>query len=268
MFFLILVCGGIAAGIIAGLFGLGGGVLFTPILYIIFSTSDLQNPSAWAIGTSLFCTFTASLSSSVQQRKNRNFFWREGLLIGLFGSVGVYAGKEVVTSKYYTETVFVLLFSLLLIAVAFLFFRKNKQKETAQDSFGQLEVKSAGISGVLGGFVAALAGVGGGVVLVPLMNLVYKLNMAKAVSISSLAIVIISMSGWAQYAFFTEQPTGLTRFTIGVVDFGTGLPLIVGAIIGGLIGVRVNHNLSPKTVRTGFALLILILAAIMLSNII
>lgn len=268
MFFLILVCGGIAAGIIAGLFGLGGGVLFTPILYMIFSTSDLLNPAAWAIGTSLFCTFTASLSSSVQQRKNRNFFWREGLLIGLFGSIGVYAGKEVVTSHYYTETVFVLLFSLLLILVAFLFFRKNRQQDTVYNISGQLEVKSAGTSGVLGGFVAALAGVGGGVILVPLMNLVYKLNMAKAVSISSLAIVIISMSGWAQYAFFSGQPMGLTQFTIGVVDFGTGMPLIMGAIIGGFIGVRVNHNLSPKIVRAGFALLILILAATMLSNII
>ena len=267
MFFLILVCGGIAAGIIAGLFGLGGGVLFTPILFMIFSASDIQDPAAWAIGTSLFCTFTASLSSSVQQRKKRNFFWREGVVIGLFGSIGVYAGKEVVTSQYYTETVFVILFSILLLVVAILFFLKNRQKETVQDISGQLGVNSAGTSGVLGGFVAALAGVGGGVVMVPLMNLVYKLNMAKAVSISSLAIVIISMSGWAQYAFFTGQPAGLTRFTIGVVDFGTGLPLIMGAVIGGIIGVRVNHNLSPKIVRAGFALLILILASVMLSSI-
>jgi len=267
MFFLLLVCGGIAAGIIAGLFGLGGGVVFTPILYMIFSASEVQNPAAWAIGTSLFCTFTAALSSSFQQRSKRNFYWREGLLIGLFGSIGVYAGKEVVTSQYYTETFFVILFSILLMVVAFLFFRKNRQKETVQGISGQLGVKSAGTSGILGGFVAAMAGVGGGVVLVPLMNLAYKLHMAKAVSISSLAIVIISMSGWAQYAFFTGHPVGLTRFTIGVVDFGTGLPLIMGAIIGGIIGVRVNHNLSPKIVRAGFALLILILASVMLSNI-
>jgi len=266
MFFLILVCGGIAAGIIAGLFGLGGGVIFTPILYTIFSGSDMQNPEAWAIGTSLFCTFTASLSSSVQQRKSKNFYWREGLVIGLFGSVGVFAGKELVTSDYYTETIFVVLFSLLLILVAVLFFRKNRQKETVQDISGQLDLKSAGVSGVTGGFVAALAGVGGGVVLVPLMNLVYKINMAKAVSISSLA-VIISMSGWGQFAFLAGQPTGLTQYTIGLVDFGTGLPLIAGAIIGGLFGVRINHKLPTKIVRTGFALLIMILATIMLSNI-
>lgn len=267
MFFLILVCGGIAAGTIAGLFGLGGGVIFTPILYMIFSATDLQNPEAWAIGTSLFCTFTASLSSSVQQRKNRNFYWREGILIGLFGSIGIFAGKEVVTSGYYTETVFVGLFSLLLVIVAVLFFRKNQRKKRTTESYGQIGVTSSGFSGILSGFVAALAGVGGGVVLVPLMNLVYKINMAKAVSISSLAIVIISLSGWAQFAFTAGQPEGLTQFTVGLVDFGTGLPLISGALIGGIIGVRINHKLSPRVVRAGFAILILILAAVMLSNI-
>lgn len=267
MFFLFLICGGIAAGIIAGLFGLGGGVVFTPILYLIFSSSELPNPAAWAIGTSLFCTFTASLSSSLQQRSKRNFYWREGLLLGLFGSFGVYAGKELVTSGYYTETFFVTFFSVLLLIVAFLFFRKNRQKVKRENTSSTLKVKSAGLSGLLGGVVAALAGVGGGVVLVPMMTLVYKINMVKAVSISSLAIVIISMSGWIQYAFLAGKHSGLTDFTVGLVDFGTGLPLIGGAIIGGLLGVRINHKLSPRAVRSGFALLILLIAAIMLSNI-
>jgi uncharacterized membrane protein YfcA len=267
MFFLVLICGGIVAGVIAGLFGLGGGVIFTPILFMIFSASDLQNPAAWAIGTSLFCTFTASLSSSIQQRSNRNFYWKEGILIGLFGSFGIYAGKEVVTSGYYTETIFVTLFSLLLLVVAVLFFKKNRQTESQQDTFGCLSTRNAGTSGILGGFVAALAGVGGGVMLVPLMNLVYKIDMSKAVSVSSLAIVVISLSGWAQYAFFAGNPGGITEFTLGLVDFGTGLPLIAGAILGGVAGVRINHKLSPRVVRSGFALLILILASVMLSNI-
>lgn len=267
MFFLLLVCGGLAAGIIAGLFGLGGGVIFTPILYLLFSASDLQNPEAWAIGTSLFCTFTASLSSSVQQRKSRNFYWREGGLIGLFGSIGIYLGKEVVTSGYYTETVFVGLFSILLMTVAFLFFRKNHRKEKDDESVASLGLSSSVLSGISSGFVAALAGVGGGVVLVPVMNLLYKVKMSKAVSISSLAIVIISISGWAQYAFLSGKISGLTQFTMGYVDFGTGLPLISGALIGGFLGVRMNHKLSAAVVRVGFALLILVLAAIMLVNI-
>lgn len=267
MFFLLLVCAGIGAGIIAGLFGLGGGVIFTPILYMIFSASDLQNPESWAIGTSLFCTFTASLSSSFQQRNKRNFYWREGLLIGLFGTVGVYAGKEIVISGYYTETIFVILFSLLLVLIAFLFFRRNRKIENIKNASPVLEIKSAGFSGLLGGAVAALAGVGGGVVLVPLMTLLYKINMIKAVSISSLAIVIISMSGWVQYAFLAGNHSGLTDFTVGLVDFGTGLPLIAGSVLGGIIGVRINHKLSPKAVRSGFAVLILIIAAAMFSNI-
>jgi uncharacterized membrane protein YfcA len=75
------------------------------------------------------------------------------------------------------------------------------------------------------------------------------------------------MSGWLQFAFLSGNPPGVTEFTVGLVDFGTGLPLISGSILGGFIGVRINHTLSPKAVRMGFAVLILMLATVMLSNI-
>jgi uncharacterized membrane protein YfcA len=120
---------------------------------------------------------------------------------------------------------------------------------------------------VLGGIVASLAGVGGGIVLVPIMNLVYKLKLSKAVSISSLAIVLISLSGWLQFAFFSGSREGLTQVTLGYVDFGSGLPLIIGAFAGGFLGVRINHSLDQQYVQLGFSFLILIIAAMMIGSI-
>lgn len=266
MLFLILVICGVVGGIIAGLFGLGGGVIFTPILYMIFSSSEISNPATWAIATSLFCTFTASLSSSIQQRKERNFYWREGIITGLFGSVGVYFGKFVATSQYYTETIFVVFFSLLLLMVSVLFFRKSKQLDNTNEKLEELSLSGAGLSGSLGGFVAAIAGVGGGIVLVPIINLVFKIRMSKAVSVSSLAIVLISLSGWLQYAFFAGNHIGLTSFTVGLVDFGSGLPLIGGAIAGGLLGVRMNHKLPQSVVQAGFGVVIIIISCLMISR--
>lgn len=266
MLFLLLIFCGIIGGIIAGLFGLGGGIIFTPILFVVFSASDITDPAVWSIATSLFCTFTASISSSVQQRSKRNFYWKEGFIIGLIGSIGVYFGKSLVTSQYYTETVFVAVFSMLLIVVAIVFFKKSKHHDSSKEQLDVLSVKGAGISGSLGGFVAALAGVGGGVVLVPLMSLVYKIRMSKAVSVSSLAIVIISLSGWLQYAFTTSTQIGLTKFSLGFVDFGSGLPLIIGAIVGGIIGVRINHRLPQNIIQAGFGIVVVIIAILMISR--
>lgn len=267
MLFILLILGGIVAGILAGLFGIGGGILFTPILFLLFTSTGLENPTPWTIATSLFCTFTASISSSLQQRKEKNFHWKEGILVGVLGSIGVYFGKITVTSPYYTKDVFVALFSILLVVVAILFYRRSRTDITFQKTYHTFGVTKAGIAGVFGGIVASLAGVGGGIVLVPIMNLVYKLKLAKAVSISSLAIVLISLSGWLQFAFFSGTHEGLTRFVLGYVDFGSGLPLIIGAFGGGFIGVRIGHSLDQQHVQIGFSVLILIIATMMISSI-
>jgi len=267
MLFLILVVGGVVSGILAGLFGIGGGILFTPILFLVFTSAGLENPTPWTIATALFCTFIASISSSIQQRNERNFYWREGVLVGLVGSVGVYLGKLIVTSPYYTKDVFVSFFSVLLVIVAVLFYRRSRTDinlQITRDSFG---VSKAGAAGVSGGIIAALAGVGGGIVLVPIMNLVYKLKLSKAVSISSLAIVLISLSGWLQYALLSGSHQGLTVYVLGYVDFGSGLPLIIGAFGGGFLGVRIGHKLDQKILQIAFSLLILIIAGMMISSI-
>ncbi|MDZ7719969.1 MAG: sulfite exporter TauE/SafE family protein [Balneolaceae bacterium] len=268
MFFLILVLAGITAGILAGLFGIGGGILFTPILFLVFTSAGLENPTPWTIATALFCTFIASISSSIQQRSERNFYWREGILLGLLGSLGVYLGKITVTSAYYTEDVFVSLFSILLVIVAVLFYKRSRTDRKLQITKDSFSVPKAGVAGVFGGVIAALAGVGGGIVLVPIMNLVYKLKLSKAVSISSLAIVFISLSGWLQYAFFAGVHNGLTPYTIGYVDFGSGLPLIIGAFGGGFLGVRIGHTLDQKLLQICFSLLILIIAVMMIGSIV
>lgn len=188
--------------------------------------------------------------------------------MGLLGSFGVYLGKITVTSPYYTKDVFVSLFSILLVIVAILFYRRSRSDVTMQITRESFSVPKAGAAGISGGIIAALAGVGGGIVLVPIMNLVYKLKLSKAVSISSLAIVLISLSGWLQFAFFSGSHLGLTPYALGYVDFGSGLPLIIGAFGGGFLGVRIGHSMDQKIIQICFSILILIIAVTMISSIV
>lgn len=265
MIFLLLILG-IIAGLTAGFFGVGGGLLFTPILFFLFTSLGIESPVTWTIGTSLFCTFTAAVSSSIQQRSERNLFFKEGLIIGCSGAIGVYFGKLIVTSAYYTEDVFVSFFVILLMVVAVLFYRKSKSDVTLQKTAKKLNVLKMNGAGIIGGLVAALAGVGGGIVLVPTMNLLYRLPIAKTVSISSLAIVLISFSGWVQYSFLADSPVGLTNYTIGYVDFGTSLPLILGAFTGGIFGVKLNKKVKASSVQMGFSVMVIIIAISMIWN--
>lgn len=268
MIIFLLFIAGILTGTIAGLFGVGGGILFTPILFYLFTSLGVTDPAVWAIGTSLLCTFIAALSSSIQQRNEDNIYLKMGIIIGLIGSMGVYFGKQVVMSEWFTDEVFVFMFSLLLILISILFFQKSKLPHRMNHEKRNLAIIELSGTGFVGGFMSSLAGIGGGVVMVPIMNLGFKLDLSKSVSISSLAIVFISLSGWMQYAFFGGYPVGATQFTWGYVDFGTALPLLSGAFIGGFLGVKAGVSISKKITNILFAILLFSISMFMLQSLI
>lgn len=267
MLFFILLALGILTGILAGIFGIGGGIFFTPVLFMVFSSIGLESTVSWTIGTSLFCTFTAALSSTFQQINEHNSYFREGLTVGLFGAVGVYFGKLIVSSKLYTELIFTLFFVSILMTVAFTFYRRGTSKKTYTLSKKRVGVNESVLTGSVGGAVAAMAGIGGGTVIVPALNLWYRVPIVKTVSISSLAIVMISLSGWLQYAFLSGTTKGVTNYTLGFVDFGTGLPLILGAFIGGFSGVRIGTYIKQSHLQLGFSILVCVVAFVMILNI-
>lgn len=253
--FIILLALGILAGIVAGLFGLGGGILFTPIFFIVFNDAGIENPVVLTIGTSLFCTFIAAAGSSLRQFNQENFFWAEGLKVGVLGAVGVTIGKWVITSGLYSREVFVVFFSLLLFYVSYIFMRRGRSDKGEEIvNSDPVSWRESIMTGGLGGFVAALAGIGGGGVMVPMLNLYYKKAFTKAVSISSLAIVFISLSGWLQLAF-SATGGAMTPYYLGYVDFGAALPMAIGGLLGGFLGALLNLKINRKYLQFAFALL-------------
>lgn len=227
----------------------------------------VEDTVSWTVGTSLFCTFTAALSSTFQQMNEHNSYFREGIMVGLFGAAGVYAGKIIVTSAFYTELVFTLFFVSILIIVALSFYKRGTSSKIITHSNSQIGVNESILTGSVGGAVAAMAGIGGGTVIVPALNLWYKIPLVKAVSISSLAIVMISFSGWMQFALLSGSPRGVTGYTLGFVDFGTGLPLILGAFLGGFLGVRIGTYIKQSHLQIGFSILVCVVAILMIWNI-
>ena len=257
----ILLLIGLVAGILAGLLGIGGGIIFTPVLFFLFEGEGVENPVLWTVASGLFCTFIAAFGSTTRQWIQKNIFWKEGIRLGILGAVGVFLGKLVITSPYYSRTEFVIFFSLILLYAATMMFRRGKDTYNEFDrEYSKLSVKESSVTGGLGGFVAALAGVGGGGVMVPIMNLFYHQPFRKAVSVSQLAMTIMVTTGWLQLAFEAGAVSGITDFTIGYVDFGAALPLALGGLTGGFGGVFLNHKVNRKYLQWGFAVLAVAMA--------
>jgi len=256
---------GLVAGTIAGLLGVGGGLLFTPVLFYVFSHAGVELPFIWAIASSLLCTFISALSSSIRQYLHDNFYASQGIIIGILGALGTTLGRWFTTSGYYSQEQFAVFFSLLLLYVAYTFIQRSRRRSAEQshntNGTGKIKLRQSGVVGGLGGIVASLAGIGGGGVMVPLMNIIYKIPLRKAISISSLAIVFISLSGWLQFAISGGRVSGMTAYTWGYVDFGAALPLVFGGFIGGFGGVYINHLIRQSLLQWIFAVLAVALAA-------
>ncbi len=257
---------GIFGGVMAGLLGVGGGLIFTPVLIFLFADS-VQDPVIWIIATSLLCTFAASLSSIRKHIAMQNFHLRESLMVGLSSIGGTWAGKQVVTSSFYSETEFILLFSLILLYTAWRFaFSRPVSSNGSGDKEGHAEnIRLKGLQAILigsiGGFWAVLAGVGGGIIMVPALVMLVGLPYRTSISISSAAIVFISFFGWMQFAIETPSGPGLTSLTLGYVDAGLALPLIAGALIGANSGVYAASVIPRRTIELSFSVITLVVAA-------
>lgn len=242
--------------------GVGGGLIFTPVLIFIYA-EQLTQPVPWIIATSLLCTFAASLSSVRTHWARNNMFWNEGLMVGFCSLLGTAAGVWFVGSGLYEQREFSLIFSALLLYTAYRFLMVKTRADAPPSASGEpknlrhIYLPQALLIGALGGIVATLAGVGGGIVMVPIMSLLLRMPYQKTISISSTAIVCISFFSWVQFAFKTPAEAGLTPLTLGFVDFGTGLPLLAGALIGANYGVVATGMLSKKVLERIFGIIAL-----------
>ncbi|MCH8569681.1 MAG: sulfite exporter TauE/SafE family protein [Balneolales bacterium] len=279
-FFVLLIIG-LIGGVLAGLLGVGGGIIFTPVLFFLFE-GKIDNPIPWVIGTSLFCTFFAAAGSVRKQIAMKNFFIKESLLVGFLGLTGTLIGKAVVTSGYYSVTEFSVFFSLILLFTAWKLFRRPAEMakttplipesaEKVLDHEPPLTLFFAFLTGASGGLIATLAGVGGGVVMVPLMVLLAGLTHRKAISISSAAIVCISFFGWMQFAFSKVEAgadQSISGISMGYVDFGTALPLVIGALLGSTLGVYLSSVADRSRLELLMAVLCLFVSLRMIYGIV
>jgi uncharacterized protein len=257
---------GIFTGTLAGLLGIGGGLMMVPAL-TVFGVPLVQ-----ATATSLVGVFLSSVSGSIRNLSAGELNWRVSLVLALFGIVtaqfGAWLGDRL------PDAVLSLAFAVLLLFTIYLMTLKHKLKRqqgkaerenlaepNAQDTSAlpaktqTVRVSSAlgaiaGI-GLLAGVLSGLFGVGGGVVMVPLQMLFLGEAIKSAVRTSLGAIVAIAVSGLIQHT--------LNHNVLWI----PGICLGLGGIIGAQLGARLLPRLSDRVVNTLFRAFLIGLAVYM-----
>jgi len=261
---LILFSIGIAAGILSGLFGVGGGVVIVPALITVYAYTHPQHSFAVqsAIATSLFTIIFTSSSSTYKQAKNGNVIPLAAVLIGITSAVSVFLLSKVVLSIPGETLKNIFSVVLMIVGLRMIFVRKdNNGNSNAELPYNKILCSSIGI---LSGAIAAFAGLGGGIFVTPLTHYLLRFPIKKAIGTSSAAIFITSLAGVTGY--LVNKPPGAeeVRYSIGMVDTLSALPIIAASIPFAQVGVYLNKKTHGVLLTRLFAVFLMIISLRML----
>lgn len=258
-FFILLVIGAFA-GLLAGLLGVGGGIVLVPAFYYAFSGLGYDNPQLMQIcvATSLATIVFTSIRSVFSHNKSGFVDWKilqkwtPGIIFGAI--IGV-----LVAAKVQSNTLTMIFGCLgIFIGLYMAFGRKSLYLNETMPTGVTRTLISSFI-----GFLSVLMGIGGGSFAVPLMTL-HRISIHKAVATAAgfgLAIAIPSAVG-----FFIAQPPQLKLppITIGYVNIPAFLVVVSMTMITAPIGADLAHKLNVKTLKRLFAFFLISIASSML----
>lgn len=243
---------GAVAGLIAGIFGLGGGIVIVPALIFTFSYLGF-NPDILthlAIGTSLTTIFFTSLSSIYVHYKKRAINWPlvYKLSIGMFfgGFIGAYAANFL--SGIVLQNIFACY--ALFVAIQMWFSLYPKASYPLPQKFGCIFL--GGIVGTLSG----LFGIGGGSIMVPVL-IFYKVNIAKAVASASVTGFPIAIAGATGYLWSGLNVTQLPEHSFGYIYWPAVLGIAITSTYFAKLGAKITHGMNPKLLKNLFSLLMI-----------
>jgi uncharacterized membrane protein YfcA len=245
------------SGFMAGLLGVGGGIIMVPALYFAFETLNFDPSTIMhlSLGTSLAIIIPTSIMSTKTHMQYDAVDFKLIKSFGLFVAGGVLLGT-VFASNLETPRL-VLIFSAFAFCVGlfFIFFRE-KLGETPRDI--PLKIKS--FIGTCIGFISVPLGIGGGSISVPFMRL-FGYSIRNAIGTSAALGFVISVVGAITMSFsgsiFDDVNSPLS---IGYVNIPGFLVFVPVTMIMAPIGARLVHKIEKKLLSRIFGCFLIVIA--------
>ncbi len=244
---------GFLIAIVASLTGIGGGIFIVPVLTLLYEFLPAN-----AFGTSLTVIIFTAVASTLNYARQRRIFWKTGLVLVLTTAPGAYVGAWL--TEQLAEDTLGLIFGFFLIAVAIyviLGFNDRGRSKGGRDETsvelsdsalvhsGRIIAIGAGLS-FFGGLASGLLGIGGGLLVVPVMAFVMGMSIHFATATSMFTMIFTSLSGFVKH------------YQANHVNFETALLLALGAVLGAQVGAYASKRVSSKNLRRIFGIVLII----------
>ncbi len=244
---------GAVAGVLAGLLGVGGGLVIVPMLVFCFTRLNLPAASIMhlALGTSMASIMFTSVSSFWSHHKRGAVAWEAvrrivpGILAGTF--CGTFIASSL--SNDWLKGFFALF--LAYVAVQMLRDAKPKPSRELPGMLGMF-----GVGSVIG-LVSSLVGIGGGTLSVPFLMWCNQPG-HRAIGTSAAIGFPIAIGGTMGYLVNGWHDPSLPPYALGYVYFPALVCIVAASVLTAPLGVRLAHQLPVGRLKRGFAVLLII----------
>lgn len=252
---LLLSLGAVAGGL-AGLLGIGGGLVIVPVLFALFLSAGQADASVAmhaAIGTSLATIVPTSISSILAHQKHRAILWQVVIRVTPAILIGSLAGA--LFAGLLSGSVLRIGFAIFLLLVA------------TQMALGQTPSAHRSLPGSMGlslagsviGAVSGIMGIGGGTMSVPFL-IWCNVEARKAVATSAAIGLPIALAGMAGFIIAGLGKAGLPPLSVGYVNIPAFVCIVIASVLFAPLGAKYAHRIPHAKLKRIFAVFLFILA--------
>ena len=257
-FLLLLLCGSVG-GFLAGLLGVGGGMLFIPVINEYLSSYPLTTDELvkYTLANSIALVFMSGVSGIFRQKKMGTWDWKQSVYIGIPGAVSSLAmSMAIEQGDWYSKTRFQTVFlGFLLLSIANMIWGKTAAKSTdTQVNDAKTSPILPILVGIIAGCVVSLSGLGGGIIMVPLFRMLLKKPMHQATALSLSIVPILAIASLLQYGLNAPSDT-INPFQWGYLLGILLLPMLLGVMFFSSFGQKTAPRVPVLWLRVIFAVL-------------
>jgi uncharacterized protein len=226
---------GFVAGVLGGAFGVGGAILTTPAVQVL-----LGAPPLVAVGSPLPAILPTTLSGMQAYRQAGHIDWRAVRWIAPFGALAA-AGGALTTRAVRADVLLLVTAGLIGYQAARLALGSSERERPEGHPPSAAALAGTGIAA---GFFSGLLGIGGGVVMVPVMTGLLRMPLKRVIGTSLVCIA------------FMVIPGTLVHAALGHIDWAIVLWLTIGSVPGAVIGSRWTVRARERTLRLAVGILL------------
>jgi len=257
---------GFAGGFLGSMLGVGGGIIFVPLFTHFLRQAGVEGNVLvkCVLANSMLTIVFTGLAASYNQYKQGTYYPKPVLFTASAGVVSSLLTTYFISlGSWYNKEKFSIVFLTLLVAVTLRTFIKRNSSSYSND-LDKVGFKKLSAIGFGTGIVTALSGLGGGIIMVPAFSSILKIDIKKAISVSTGVIPIAALPLTIFYIVKSPSLFPSHIFNIGHIVPQFIVPLGIGITLAAKRGVKLGHKLSEMQLKLLMLLLIAIVATKML----